>query len=108
MVHATVAGYDPEVTRLHDVDDSLRWPPWGCRVVALAPQVRHRESKPDAVAVLGLFLAYDATVTGGVSVAPFKLNQGSLEIDQVVATTTIRTREESFHWRRRSGRRRTS
>ena len=30
---------DPTVTRLHEDDDPLKWPPWGCRVVALVPRV---------------------------------------------------------------------
>ena len=56
---------DPTTTRLHEDDDPSRWPPWGCRVVALMPRV-DRDMKLDAVAVMGLFLSYDFTVTGGV------------------------------------------
>ncbi len=50
---------------LHSDDDPTRWPPWGCRVIALVPKVQ-RDTKLDAVAVLGIFLGYDKCVVGGV------------------------------------------
>ena len=50
---------------LHSDDDTTRWPPWGCRVIALVPK-ELRDAKLDAVAVLGIFLGYDKCVVGGV------------------------------------------
>ena len=55
-----------------------------------------RDTKSDAVAMLGVFLGYDATVTGGVCVAFLKLSHGTLEIDKVVVTTTVRIEDEEF------------
>ena len=52
---------------LHSDDDPTRWPPWGCRVIALVPK-ELRDAKLDAVAVLGIFLGYDKCVVGGVRV----------------------------------------
>ncbi len=63
--------------------------------MALIPRV-DRDAKLDAVAVLGLFLGYDATVTGGVRMALLKLNQGMLKIDKVAVTTAVRTKDEEF------------
>ncbi len=48
------------------------------------------------MAVLGFFLGYDTTVTGGVCAAMLKLNQGTVEVDKVVATTTIRVKDGEF------------
>jgi hypothetical protein len=81
--------------KLHGDDDPMKWPPWGCRVVALVPQI-HRDTKLDPVAVLGLFLGYDVSVTGGVRVAVLKDNQGNLVIDKIIVSTTVRTKDEEF------------
>ena len=86
---------DSTTERLHEDDDPSRWPPWGCRVVALMPRI-DRDTKLDAVAVMGLFLGYDFTVTGGVRVALLKLVQNTFEVDRVVVTTTVRKKDEEF------------
>ena len=48
---------------LHNDDDPTRWPQRGCRVIALVPKVQ-RDTKLDAVAVLGIFLGYKECVVG--------------------------------------------
>lgn len=80
---------------MHEDDDPRRWPPWGCRIVALIPKV-DRDSKLDAVAVVGAFLGYDQTISGGVRVAVLKVKDKFVEFDKVIVSTTVRTKDEEF------------
>ena len=87
---------DETVKHLHEDDDPLKWPPWGCRVVALEPRV-NRETKLDPVAVLGIFLGYDMTISGGVRVAVLRpLGDNAYEVEEILVTTTARTKDKEF------------
>ena len=86
---------DPTVTRLHEDDDPLKWPPWGCTIVALVPQV-HRDTKLDSVALLRIFHGYDASITGGLRVATLKpFGEQANEVDKILVSTTVSRRTRS-------------
>ena len=81
----------------HEDDDPGRWPPWGCKAVALVPPAR-REDKLSPVAAYGAFVGYDKTVVHGVRVAV--LSQGYMNaaepVEGILVSTTVRTTDAVF------------